>query len=260
MRKLSQPVKVGLIGCGNLGNQLAAYLNYHDVLQLSYLYDSNRKAAMALKDCMNKPAAVTDLDTLVAKSELIIETASPDAAAGLLQELSQHYSQKPAVILSTGGILFNVTLFDALNCGQLYLPSGAIGGLDVLSCIRNEIEFLSITTTKPAAVLSQSDTGNQPETLFKGNVYEAVARFPKNMNVAATLFLATRFNGIEVTVNASPNALFNHHSIVCRGHFGEICLSFDNRPGKNPKTSMLTWYSLVSVLENIVKHHQFIHI
>ncbi len=121
-----------------------------------------------------------------------------------------------------------------------------------------------MTTTKPPAALADApffdvsdvdlDAIEEPTTLFKGGVREAVEYFPKNINVAATLGLAVGNPSlVTVTIVASPTATSNTHEILLEGDFGRITTRTDNVPStENPKTSALAVLSAYSTLAKLL--------
>lgn len=241
---LVNPIKVGLIGCGNIGSEVAVFLAGLSGFELTHLYDNNSHTALNLlnrlsnKPKMAAPAAMLD------KCDLIIEAASKEAVEELLVLYSVRYNALPTLFISTGGIYQNITLYDAVNHGQFIIPSGAIGGLDVLSAVKDQITSLTLTTTKPALSLNNNEQISSDQVVYNGDIAGAIEQFPQNINVAATLFLATRFHAIEVKIVASPTAVFNQHQITCEGAFGRLNMSFINQPSANPKTSALTILSI----------------
>lgn len=71
---------------------------------------------------------------------------------------------------------------------RLFVPHGAILGLDGLVDGRNQIEKVVVTTTKSGASLGQIATATG--TLFDGSTCEACPRFPRDVNVHAAVALA----------------------------------------------------------------------
>ncbi|MFI5269461.1 MAG: aspartate dehydrogenase, partial [Chloroflexota bacterium] len=147
---------------------------------------------------------------------------------------------------------------------KLYVPSGAIGGIDVLRAAAVDgIEEARLTTTKPPAGLRGApyleehpvdlDAIQEPTTLFKGSVADAVHGFPQNVNVAAILNLAsTGAKSISVEVVADPGSDRNVHEIYARGTFGEMTLRVANVPSPdNPKTSHLACLSPLALLRRL---------
>ena len=84
--------------------------------------------------------------------------------------------------------------------------------------------------------------------VFEGTAGDAIAGFPKNVNVAAALSLA----GIgpdktRVRIVADPDVKTNTHEVVVEGDAGRITARTENVPSpENPKTSYLAALSCVS--------------
>lgn len=137
---------------------------------------------------------------------------------------------------------------------RIYLPSGAIGGLDVLKAAKLDggLESVTLTTRKPAHSLT-TDLITAEQVLFEGPASDAIEQFPKNANVAIVLSLAGL--GIEKThvrIIADPDVTQNIHHITATGAFGVIELMIKNNPSPdNPKTSHVTGASILAALANL---------
>ncbi len=93
-------------------------------------------------------------------------------------------------------------------------------------------------------------------SIFKGTVVEAVAGFPKNINVAAVLSLAgIGIKKTQVEIVIVPTATRNSHQIEVEGDFGKITTRTDNQPSPtNPKTSYLASLSAIATISGIIKN------
>jgi aspartate dehydrogenase len=89
--------------------------------------------------------------------------------------------------------------------------------------------------------------------LFGGYALEAAKAFPANVNVAATLSLAgIGADKTWVEVWADPAALGNSHEIRVIGGYSTITAKVENTPDPaNPKSSMITAQSVISLLKNL---------
>jgi len=169
------------------------------------------------------------------------------------------------MIMSVGALL-DESIYDILSdaCEHfkktIYLPSGAIAGLDGIKSVKDELESLTITTTKHprslkgAKFFENSDVNldeiNSPTVLFEGTAKEAVSLFPANINVAALLSL-TGIGSEKTGVNivADPNTNKNTHHIEATGKFGKMIFTIENYPDENnPKTSRLAILSAIQTL------------
>ena len=145
---------------------------------------------------------------------------------------------------------------------EVILPIGAIAGLDAIKAVNDEITSIGLRTTKHPKSLegapffenSNIDLASiqTSQTIWKGKVSEAVKEFPKNINVAASLYFASKCENLTIEIVADPNASSNMHEITCEGGFGKIYTRTENKPSpNNPKTSFLAIKSVVSVLSNL---------
>jgi len=142
---------------------------------------------------------------------------------------------------------------------RIYLPSGAVGAIDALQAAKVQgLDGVTLTTRKPPRSLGEIEGVDlerlkEPLVIFEGPAKEAVAKFPQNVNVAATISLA----GIGpertlVRVVADPAIGQNIHEIRARGAFGSFEIRLANLPNPdNPKTSLLACLSVVSLLKKI---------
>lgn len=147
---------------------------------------------------------------------------------------------------------------------RVLVPSGAIGGLDMLAAgAAGGLDSVTLTTRKPPAALltpHQSEAeraallaATEPTTLYEGSAREAVRLFPQNVNVAAAVSLAgIGFDRTQVRVVADPAVTRNTHEVQARGAFGEFRVQVQNAPSPaNPKTGVVTAMSVLKALRNL---------
>ena len=77
--------------------------------------------------------------------------------------------------------------------------------------------------------------------------------FPKNANVVAAVALAgIGFDRTEVELIADPTSHGNRHVVCAQGPFGQLVADVLARTfPENPKTSVLTPYSILRAMENL---------
>ena len=255
-------MKAGIIGCGFIGNELARFIDKNKKFRLIGVNDLEKSKAdeliMKLKN--NKPKLMK-LDTLIKKLDLVIESATKNIIKDVLSNKNLDRNNKKLLIMSTGGLIENLSLLNKLKNCQVLLPSGAIAGLDAIKSVSGRIKSLALTTIKPIQGLEGSPyilknkinlkKIRNKRAIFEGCLKDAVNGFPQNINVAATLFLASKFENIKVKVVADPNTKFNIHEIEAVGDFGEIKAITRNVPSKNPRTSYLAVLSAIHAIKNI---------
>ena len=100
-------VRVGLVGCGTIGSQLALSIqrSYRGVAHLIALHDRDRTHAETLQRRLSPRPAILSLSELIRTSQLIIEAASADAAADLVPRALR--ANRRVLVMSVGGLLRN---------------------------------------------------------------------------------------------------------------------------------------------------------
>ena len=169
------------------------------------------------------------------------------------------------LLLSSVGALGDDALRAALEAAaragrtRLYLPSGALAGLDYVRAARGGPDLrVRYESRKPPAAwadelarLGLPARPDAPVTLFEGDAREAAARYPANLNVAATLALAgPGFEATEVAVVVDPAVAGNTHRVAVESAFGRLDVAVANRPSPdNPKTSWIVSRALMAAID-----------
>ena len=261
-----KPIRVGLIGCGTIGRELALFLTrrFSNRVSLRCVSEHRPEKAQALARELRCKLANTSLGHLVARSDFIIEAASAEAA-GPAAALALK-NNKSILVMSAGGLLKNKSWQRVLkkSSGTLWVPSGAVAGLDGLLAAREAgLKSVTLITRKPPEALQGAPyfskkkfpklRGQTPQCVFRGSAAQAVNGFPQNVNVAAVLSLAgigARKTRVEIWTARGLKA--NSHEIRIRAASGDILIRTDNRPAPhNPKTSALAFYSAMALLRKI---------
>lgn len=240
-------MKIGLIGLGAIGTFLVSELPHHEWLVLDDAADKARDAIVHRGLTQARP--VTSLNELLGFTpDLVVEAASQHAVPLLVDALAVC----DVLVLSVGALTDDALLAGLRSAAQRHgrhvlIPSGAVGGLDVLqSCMPRDV---LLETRKPPKSLGRTDL--QETVVFDGPAREACRQFPKNVNVAATLSLAgIGFDFTQVRVISDPAALQNTHTVRIRGDAGNYVFTFSNEPfAENPGTSRLAAYSARHAIE-----------
>jgi len=263
------PRRLGIVGCGAIGSLVARLLEQKkSSFRVAAVLDRVSASAVKLsKSLKSRPTVCANLNQLLSKCDWVLEAASVRAALPTAEAALKR--RKPLVMMSTGGFLLNQKRLSALAAQyrtKIYLPSGALCGLDGLKAARQigKIKELSITSTKPplgfkgapGLTVAQKRLLDQSKSafyLYKGDVWGAVERFPANVNVAATTALASGTpKKLKVRVMADPKIQSNQHEIRVSGDFGELTAVTRNRPSKqNPKTSALAIQAALALFERL---------
>ena len=256
-------IKVGIIGCGTIGSEIArtCQSGLRDRISLIGICDLNEERVGALEKTLKKKVPALSLAGLVKKADLVIEAASAKISADILKRAIA--GKKDILIMSIGGLLGNEDLLDkAQEAGiKVYLPSGALCGIDGLkSASAGRIDSVMLTTRKPpkglegAPYIEENNIDlsliKEETVIFDGTANEAVNGFPQNVNVAAILSLAgVGGANTRVRIVTSPDYTKNIHEVEIRGESGVIITRTENVPSKvNPKTSQLAVFSAIATL------------
>jgi len=261
--------KIGLLGCGAIGTQIALAIDTGKIPAiLTHVYDASKDSSIQLVSKLNTKPEIVENSHLLSSYpvNIVVEAASQDAVKDIALSVLQN--KRDLMIMSVGALL-DESIYDILSdaCKDfnktIYLPSGAIAGLDGIKSIKNELDSLSITTTKHprslkgAKFFENSDINLDaiicPTTIFEGTAKEAVSLFPANINVAALLSLSgigSEKTGVKIV--ADPNTDKNMHRIEAAGKFGKMTFTIENFPDTtNPKTSRL---AILSAIETLRKY------
>jgi aspartate dehydrogenase len=226
--------------------------------------DRHLDRAQHLADISAAATAVSSVQQIVEGSDLVVECASVQAARDIA--LSVLKKGKGLMILSVGALVdadFRQSIYEAARANKccVYIPSGAIGGIDaLLAASQGAINRVTLTTTKPSRgletapyVLENDVNLTRSGLIFEGTADEAIAGFPQNINVSATLALAgVGFEKTIVRIAVDPSYTHNVHVVEVEGEFGTFTARFENVPTENKRTSKLAAYSAVATLKRII--------
>lgn len=206
--------KIGFLGCGKIGSALLAEVETTRLAQALFVQDPFMEAAQK-----NGIPVIRQADAAqYRQADLIIECATADA---LRQNID-------AILANCDLFLFSVTAFSdeefernvrnlcSRHHTHVYIPHGAILGLDGIADGRGAWETVSIQTVKNPQSLGRHDT--ERTVLYQGSTRGACQLFPRNVNVHAAVALAgIGFDRTQSQVIADPAATTNTHIISLHG-------------------------------------------
>lgn len=263
-------LKIGIVGCGAIGSSLAKTISkdFSKGAKLRALYDIDKNKSMQLSKLVsgNKALVTESLDSLIDRSELVIEASSAKHSWGIARKAILR--KRDIMVMSVGGLLGHsgqlFRLARKFNA-RVYIPSGAVCGIDALkAACCGKIKKVTLTTRKPLKSFSnvpyvikkkiRLDKITKETIIFEGNASAAIKAFPQNINVAATLSMAgTGAKRTYVRIIASPGLSRNIHEIEIDSVSGKIFSRSENviHPD-NPKTSFLAVLSGIAALKQIL--------
>ena len=258
-------LRVAIAGFGAIGKVVATHLDRGiDGLALAAVSARDQVRAEQAVAGFVRPVPVAPLASLWQHADLIVECAP----AALLRELAEPALARGrhVMMLSCGALLDNFDLVELARrySGRIYVPSGALLGLDaVAAAAEGKISSVHMITRKPpqgltgAPYLEQNAIDvsalTEPKRVFAGTAREAARGFPANVNVAAALALA----GIgpdrtTIEIWADPAVTRNIHRIEVEADAARFSLQIENVPSaENPRTGRLTALSVIAALKKL---------
>lgn len=254
---------LALIGCGAIGSIIAKSIDEGIVqARLTLLYDSDFKKCEKLLSTLEreKPRIASSISEIVRdrETEVVVEAASQEAVIEYSKPILE--SGKTLVILSVGALLRKeVKPLLEMFREKIVIPPGAIGGLDIIETLKIVgIEKLELTSRKPLQALKDSIRGAVGDLkhailIFEGSAEEAAKKFPKSMNIAATLKLTSN-SPVHVKLLADPKVNRIVHEVTVYSKASKVRIIVENLPHPdNPRTSYLAALSAIETIKRLCK-------
>jgi len=256
---------IGIVGCGAIGKALVRAVEDDKLaVRIAGVTSRRPQSAREFLATFKHPPDYLPLDDLIAASDLLVEAAGGHVVAELASKAFG--AGKDLMVISVGALLEHPEVMaESRRTGcRLYVPSGAIAGLDgIKSACVGAITHVTHTTRKPPLGLEGApylvDRGislvglQEEREVFFGSAREACRGFPANVNVTGAVSLA----GIgpdqtRVRILAVPGLARNCHDIDIEGEFGKLHVHIENIPSENPKTGKLTALSIIRAVQDVV--------
>lgn len=206
--------KIGFLGCGKIGHFLLDDIKKTGVAEIAFIQDPFYSFQDAGEYKILKEANAE----VLLKTDLVVETATADV-------LKENFDK---IIRYCDLMVFSVTAFadqgfyeHAVKAMEeynknIYLPHGAILGIDGIADGRKTITSVSVTTTKNPKSLNRNDTVRT--VVYDGSARGACKAYPRNVNVHATCALAgIGFDRTHSTIISDPAVHTNSHHIIVAG-------------------------------------------
>lgn len=259
--------KLAIIGSGALGSTIGEYVyeNISKDYEIIGILDRNSENALRLSKKLNAKRYRNLKEVIDDSPDYIIEAAAPAVVKEMAVEILENKIN--LIPLSVGAFadkeFYERTEKTALeNNSKVHIPSGAVGGFDVLSAamLMGESQ-VSIDTEKAPESLDGAPylkgrklSQEEVEQVFRGYAKEAIQEFPKNVNVAvATAIATTGVDNTKVSIDSIPGKKGNKHKIKLKGENINIEIAIESTPSPdNPKSSTLAAYSVIALLKRLV--------
>lgn len=258
--------RVAIIGCGALGTTLMRIVQERlaDRVVLSGVmaahFERAQESAARFGCCAydgvqaivkDRPDVVIELaggEAVRAHAEIILRAGIPLAIASIGALADDALRERLAAAARTGNT-------------ALYVLSGAVGGFDVLHtmAMQGRVEITIDNAKAPRSLNGAPYLGgcelpeDAGQLVFDGTAREAIAGFPKNVNVAvASALAAGEMDGARVVINSRPGMTDNLHRVLAHSALADVEMTFRSRPdSENPRSSVITAYSAAAFLEQL---------
>ncbi|MCP8937461.1 aspartate dehydrogenase [Alsobacter sp. SYSU M60028] len=262
---------VGVLGHGALGHAIAQALGSGQVPGARLVGIAGRRLSDDL-ECLARACDCAALDAPSALpalgARLIVEAAGASAVREHALPLLE--AGCDVILMSTGALgdaALLARLKDAATAHgrKIYLPSGAIAGLDgIRAAMEAGVETVRITTRKhPRALAGSPYLDEHPldlaglaeaRVIFEGSARDAIAGFPSNVNVSLTLAtLVGSPDRVQVRIIADPHAEMTQHRIEVTAASGTMAIDVANQPSPlNPRSSWLAALSAIAMVRQLV--------
>ncbi len=253
-------LRVGLIGCGAIGSEILQFFDkrFFDKIRIVAILDRDLEKTRHIIEKLHnqRPLPVTNIQELIReKPKLVIEAASPDAVKQyVVQLLAKNID---VLVLSVSALLDRNMLENIIRIckrvgARLLIPSGAIGGIDILRAhaLAGLREVVLETRKNPRALGMYV---SEPEVVYEGDIINAISKFPRNLNVYMTVLLSIewQYEKVKCRVVADPGISKNVHYIYVRSDIGEAEIKIVNEPSPiNPRTSRVAAFSVIAKILN----------
>lgn len=213
--------KIGFLGYGKIGRAMIQHVVEETNSYVTFVLDKFCTEVDYGIVCLSKPENEVLMDT-----DLVVECATADALKEHAEEFLKHCDL----------MTFSITAFAdqefyekcEAQCKKygrhIYIPHGAILGLDGISDAKSLLTEVTIHTVKPPKSFGRDDA--ERTILFEGTTREACAAWPRNVNVHAAVALAgVGFDRTKSLIISDPAYQENCHDIHVKGSGIEFGLS-----------------------------------
>ncbi|RJQ07121.1 MAG: DUF108 domain-containing protein [Bacillota bacterium] len=206
--------RVGLIGCGTIGRYIAERIEQDPDLVLSFIMEPDRVQAQGFESYLVSSYAEAEAKG----ADLVVEAANPavvrDAALEVLRFADFMVFSLSAFL--EDAFRERVASFCEQHKRRVYVPHGAILGVDGIADGREVIDSVEITTVKKPKSYGRDDTVRTD--VYEGPARKACELYPRNVNVHAILALTgLGFDNTVSRIVSDPAAPGNSHLITVKG-------------------------------------------
>ncbi len=262
------PMKVGIVGLGLIGRQLAALFRDRKPsgLTLHSVTVRDPISGRAQLDALGLDTPILPLQDMAREVDIIAETARAAALRGIVE--AAFAEDRTLVCVSAAGLIECQDLIAqsaATGRGRLIVASGGMPGLDCVraACEAGVLSFqLESRFTVPALAHEEyvinrgfdlTQPFKDPIVVFEGSAIEAAKAFPRHFNVGMTLQVATRSEvDIRIRLIADPSLTGPIHHLEIETPSGGFSLECRNVLTAENRASRIVAPSIMAALRRLV--------
>jgi predicted dinucleotide-utilizing enzyme len=191
--------RIGIIGFGFIGSSLFESLSDSSIEVVSVLA-RNEESIVSLPATVATTSSVRFLQR-ADELDLVIEVANPQVSFAIGRDIVRKTSYMPCSVaaLADDGLRTDLLAIARERNTRLYIPHGAVAGLDNFIEGRDRWASSQVTFRKPPASIDQGSQHDEDEVvIFEGSAREIAEKFPRSVNSMVTFALATM--GLDKTV------------------------------------------------------------
>ena len=176
----------------------------------------------------------TSIDDLLQRApDAVVEAASPAAVVSCAERIVE---RGIPFVVASGSALTDDTFRRRVEAAcqrgntRVYVPAGALAGLDVLHAVTGHLDTVSLRVVEAGTATD----------LFAGDAADGIARYPERLNVAAASALASQ-HAVQLEFKRAAQ---REMELSARGPFGELVAR--SRP-----TPLMVALSLVAAVRRL---------
>lgn len=202
--------RIAFLGGGKIGRTMAAHVTENKKAEVAFIYDPFLKESE-----INGVKVVSELDeSMFEKLDLVVECATAEVLAENIESVLAYCDFMPFSMTAfrDEDLLARAKAASLEHGTRVFLPHGAILGLDGIFDGREALTAVTIETIKNPKSLGREDS--EYTVLFEGPTREAAGLYPRNVNVHAAVALAgIGFDRTHSKIIADPSVNTNTHVI-----------------------------------------------
>lgn len=243
--------KISFLGCGKIGKALLNHAKEEGYAEISFIEDP-------FADIPGETVITSPDASMYERVDLVIECATADV-------LKKHIEM---ILKNADLLMFSVTAFSDMEfyenvqnlCKEydhkVYLPHGAILGLDGIFDGKKVWNSITIETIKSPQSLGREDT--ERTVVYEGPTREVCSLYPRNVNVHAAIAMAgIGFDKTLSKIISDPDVSTNTHLIELHGDGMDIRLDISSFAA-GAVTGAYTPHSACGSLDRICKENSTI--